>query len=923
MKRYKKLVDSNFSIFLCYVFIGILYFVKVLVSHQIIAPGDSLVQDYPLRMIYRNFLKDGIHLWTQYEFLGTSFLGILQSGILYPLNIIYILIPLEYSFNISKILHFCLAAFFTYLYIKQINVKKLPAFIGGIIFGFSGFIMAHKGHTSMMNAAAWLPLLLYFYEKIRLEKTIKYVIYAAFVVAIQVFAGHFQICVYSYVLLAIYSLFYLFKCEKEYRLKLFYLFCLPIVWGSCISLPQLFSTKELSDYAWRVTTGYDFFSYGSLNPIFLPSLFFPFIFGGGYSKVEWPNWSVTESSGFVGILVIVLALLSFIKMRKKDHNVLLWGIVSIISFILVLGSSTPLYRVMYYFPVYNLFRISARNWMEFDLAIAILSAIGLNSLFYNKSKNDIKLILICLVCVFIFMTGYYEIGKSVNSHNSIKEFFTQSAQNLFDATFTKSNLAIIVPFAFIIAYVLIFLIAYKRQNTNFLMATLSTMIILETYSFGGFHETIHLPDVKKVEEKSKSEDNLFLKNNLGINRAFYIDNDLIPLFNSVNKLNTINGYDPLTLDDMHSLLGMTPAGICENYDTLLKNNLILSALNTKYVLINKSLSKNYDMNKIYASNVHYTSNNIYNNDKVNTIKSKDGKSANVISNDVSIKPNTTYIISCDTYSSKKPTASLTLDFYGDNYDNPEQELDIEPNSIDKNKKTYVKVINSGEKAPNKISFRVFSYSKEPIYVSNMKITELSNYMPMVTKSSNNNVDKMAKQPIYNYITSTQKYDIYENTNYLPRFFSVEKLESTKDINEITKKFLLLEFNPNDSALLSNEDISKIGQTSFKKGKIEIEQIKDDKITLKTNFEDKGFIVLTDQYFPGWIAQIDGINTSIYKTNGASRGVVIPKGTHTLVFKYSPVKIYITFIISIISIIASVVVLFYERHLRNKNIKFNS
>jgi len=53
----------------------------------------------------------------------------------------------------------------------------------------------------MMNAAVWLPLLLFLYEKIRATLNPKYSAWAALVIAIQVFAGHYQICVYTYLVL--------------------------------------------------------------------------------------------------------------------------------------------------------------------------------------------------------------------------------------------------------------------------------------------------------------------------------------------------------------------------------------------------------------------------------------------------------------------------------------------------------------------------------------------------------------------------------------------------------------------------------------------------------------------------------------------------------------------------------------------------
>ena len=68
----------------------------------------------------------------------------------------------------------------------------------------------------------------------------------------------------------------------------------------------------------------------------------------------------------------------------------------------------------------------------------------------------------------------------------------------------------------------------------------------------------------------------------------------------------------------------------------------------------------------------------------------------------------------------------------------------------------------------------------------------------------------------------------------------------------------------------------------------------------------GFLVLTDQYFPGWKAFVDGKETSIYKVDGLLRGVVVPEGRHMVEFKYRPEKVFIA---SLFSIIALLVTLF--------------
>jgi uncharacterized membrane protein YfhO len=60
--------------------------------------------------------------------------------------------------------------------------------------------------------------------------------------------------------------------------------------------------------------------------------------------------------------------------------------------------------------------------------------------------------------------------------------------------------------------------------------------------------------------------------------------------------------------------------------------------------------------------------------------------------------------------------------------------------------------------------------------------------------------------------------------------------------------------------------------------------------------------LSDHYYPGWKAFIDGKPATIYKTNGFLRGVTVPPGTHELIFSYQPRMIYLLIVLSLLTLI---------------------
>jgi uncharacterized membrane protein YfhO len=62
--------------------------------------------------------------------------------------------------------------------------------------------------------------------------------------------------------------------------------------------------------------------------------------------------------------------------------------------------------------------------------------------------------------------------------------------------------------------------------------------------------------------------------------------------------------------------------------------------------------------------------------------------------------------------------------------------------------------------------------------------------------------------------------------------------------------------------------------------------------------------LSDNYYPGWKAYIDGAQTDVLRANHTMRAVKLPGGTHVVSFDFDPAALRIS---SIVSLIAAAVV----------------
>ncbi len=68
----------------------------------------------------------------------------------------------------------------------------------------------------------------------------------------------------------------------------------------------------------------------------------------------------------------------------------------------------------------------------------------------------------------------------------------------------------------------------------------------------------------------------------------------------------------------------------------------------------------------------------------------------------------------------------------------------------------------------------------------------------------------------------------------------------------------------------------------------------------------GFVLLTDTYYPGWAATVDGKPANVLRADYSFRSVPVPKGDHTVVFRYAPASLYAGLVLSLMGIVGTFV-----------------
>ncbi|MBI2028386.1 MAG: YfhO family protein [Candidatus Levybacteria bacterium] len=84
-----------------------------------------------------------------------------------------------------------------------------------------------------------------------------------------------------------------------------------------------------------------------------------------------------------------------------------------------------------------------------------------------------------------------------------------------------------------------------------------------------------------------------------------------------------------------------------------------------------------------------------------------------------------------------------------------------------------------------------------------------------------------------------------------------------------------------------------------------------KIVINANTNTPQMLFLSDNYYPGWKAYVDGKETKIYRADYAFRSIYLPKGDHSVKFKYQPASFKVGFMISLSSVVIILLIIFFK------------
>ena len=359
----------------------LLYFLPATRGHLVISPDDGVIQNIPFRVAVANQIHAGLFpLWNSSLFCGMPLLAAAQAGVLFPLNWFYVVFNPRTATNLMMFSAYMIAGLGAYLWGRRSGSSVAGSGLTSLIWQAGAFLVAQIGHTNIVHTAALLPWLIWAIDGYGQTGDRRRGLVVAIIVALQCFAGHQQTFVYALLVAAAYAVVMWRTSGARNYLGGLLLIGVGLALAAVQILPTLEllnrSLRSAASYDF-----FSSFSMPRrfIATFFAPYLMGGG--DGTLFRAPYVGPSFyAEYVGYVGLATLALALIALV-FKRDARTIFWVSVIPIgVLLALGRYAPFHFYKLIYAVPVLNLFRVPARHLMEVEFALALLAGHGLTAL---------------------------------------------------------------------------------------------------------------------------------------------------------------------------------------------------------------------------------------------------------------------------------------------------------------------------------------------------------------------------------------------------------------------------------------------------------------------------------------------------------------------------------------------------------------
>jgi Bacterial membrane protein YfhO len=130
--------------------------------------------------------------------------------------------------------------------------------------------------------------------------------------------------------------------------------------------------------------------------------------------------------------------------------------------------------------------------------------------------------------------------------------------------------------------------------------------------------------------------------------------------------------------------------------------------------------------------------------------------------------------------------------------------------------------------------------------------------------------------------------VYRNARALPRAFVVFRARTCLDEAAALAQIQSGQIDFRHEVVLAGcRDVPTTADAAGRAADATITASTADRVVIATASDAAGYLVLSDSWFPGWRAWVDGVEHTVWRADHALRAIALPPGRHEVQFRYVP------------------------------------
>jgi hypothetical protein len=143
------------------------------------------------------------------------------------------------------------------------------------------------------------------------------------------------------------------------------------------------------------------------------------------------------------------------------------------------------------------------------------------------------------------------------------------------------------------------------------------------------------------------------------------------------------------------------------------------------------------------------------------------------------------------------------------------------------------------------------------------------------------------------------WHVYENPSAFPRAWLVHQVVVEPFADKAKQELGDPNFDRFHKAIIRNSLGVELESVTTGLGEeIQWDHYQGDRFELRVKAKGRGLLVLSETFYPGWKATVNGQPAPIHKVDGLLRGVIVPRGDSRVVLRYAPLSVLIGAILTL-------------------------